>query len=189
MHGRERVWASLTLCLCWIAIAADRVMAGRPGELLWTCYVAVAMMALSALAGRSRPLAAGLLFHAAVGAPAYGLQVLVTGQATPAAVLAHVLPVAVGARIIRSAGYPKHTLPGALALHAACWSAAWLWTDPRFNVNLAHKLWPPLLPQFEDAVLARGGAVLAVCLLLWAGDWLVRRLLHPRAGLASPADL
>ena len=161
---------TLGLALCWLAIAADRLGADRPGDLWWAWYVAIAVMTASALAGWARVFAGALLLHLAVGAPAYALQVAVTGQAEAAAVVVHLLPAMLGVLAIRHRAWPRGALPMALGLYLMCRGAAWGWTDPTHNVNLAHHVWHPMRRMLANTPLAQLGEVVAIGVLLTIGD-------------------
>ena len=116
---------------------------GTLGEMLYTCHVATATLALGLLTRRHALVAAGFLFHLGLGFPAWILDAAFASGTIPSSVAVHVLPLLVGGLEVRRRGLPARSflLAGLLYPVAALLSLGL--TDPALNVNLVHAPWGP----------------------------------------------
>ena len=192
-------WAMLA------ALALHAVSMGRANltELLWSCHVASTCLALGILFGSRTAVAAGFLFHLAIGFPAWIVEIVVTrgtfGAATvewnlvATSTLVHLLPIAAGVAWL---GFPRNPLPRpsvALAwlIQVGMILPSRLFTPPEFNVNLAHGVWPPVSGAFPRLWLFQAvfSLVCLASLLLVAGiiHWRFRAFSPPKAGSAAAA--
>ena len=93
---------------------------------------------------RNSLVAAGFLFHAAIGFPSYLIDVIATRTTTVTSVLGHVLPVAAGIAYFKKEGYPEQSIFLAWLIWPAMIIIGYFCTVPELNVNLSHAVWPPL---------------------------------------------
>ncbi len=128
-------------------------------------------------------MAAALLFHLAIGFPAWLVQVIVTrgtfGGATlvphllATSVVVHLLPIVTGIACLGRARLPKIALAAALAMQIVPVLLSRFATPPDLNVNLAHAPWPPVaaaLPtvfRFQLAESAAAVVALAIVFAMW----------------------
>jgi hypothetical protein len=151
---------------------------GLLDEMLWACHVASLLIAVGIFFRKLTLVAVGTLFHAAVGLPAYALDVITLGQTTATSVLVHVLPPLAGAFTLKhQAPWPGIVAHLTTAFYFALILAARLFTEPRLNVNLAFAPWSALeeTPWAWTGWLANTAYVIVVTPF---ADRALRRVLH-----------
>ena len=138
------------------ALALHAWSMGRPNlpHMLWSCHVASAVLAIGLLLNRFKLVAAGFLFHLAIGFPAWLVEVAVSrgtfgaSAVTPrvfaTSILLHSLPLFAGALYLRRRPIPAGSLALAWLFQVAMVPVSRWVTPPELNVNLAHALWRPL---------------------------------------------
>lgn len=170
-------WALVVLGACALH-AAHKLQHGLLAEMLWACHVASLAIGLGILAHQTWLVAVGTLFHAAVGAPAYLLDVIVLGTTTFSSVLIHVLPPLAGVMVLRRAApWPPWTPLAAGSLYLVLLPISRWCTDPALNVNLAFRPWPPLAGLSAAPWPSWLANIAGMALLLPLVDgWLRRRL-------------
>jgi len=136
-------WSGL-LVLIAVGLHALTRDEGRLQDMLWACHVATTLMGLGLLAGAPRVVAIALLFHVAIGCPAYVLDLIVSRTTTPTSVLVHVVPLAFGGYSVRRSGLPPRATLIAWIGWLALQPVSYVLTDPALNINLAHAAWEPI---------------------------------------------
>ena len=138
------------------ALALHAWSMGRPNlpHMLWSCHVASALLAIGLLLNRKTLVAAGFLFHLAIGFPAWLVEVVVsrgtfgasavTPRVLATSILVHSLPLIAGAFYLRRRPIPATGLALAWLLQIAMVPVSRWTTPPDLNVNLAHAMWRPL---------------------------------------------
>jgi hypothetical protein len=174
-------------CVLFAALVLHALVTKLPygllPEMLFTCHVATALMAIGLLANRPALTGIGFLFHLSVGLWAYLLDVCATRTTMPTSVLVHVLPLVFGLREARRKALPRWTPLAAFGLYAILLPLSYFGTPPALNVNIAHRPWPPVarwMPALWITWTLNLTGVL-VSLLFW--DALLRRALGQRAAL------
>jgi hypothetical protein len=158
----------------WLAILKQRQ--GLLEEMLYACHVAAVAVAVG-LVVRSRLLvAAGGLFHLAIGLPAWIMDVLAEGTTTIPSLVIHLTVPAVAIAELRR-GIPRGAFLAAWLGYVVLLVPSYLFTDPALNVNLAHRAWGPLEEIFRDAWLARAANCANAALFLGGASILLRRFL------------
>jgi hypothetical protein len=156
--------------------ATRQLMNDRPGNLLWACHVAVAMVGVGALL-RYRPVVAAGTLVLMVGLPMWAIDVAIGGEFFWTSVLTHFGGLGAGIVALRRlGGLPRaawrHTMLGIVLLIGV----SRLLTSPWENVNLAYHAWGPVADWFPPgpphylSLLAEWGVLLALA------DMAVRRL-------------
>lgn len=170
--------------LGWAILATLAVYAASRGpllpEMLWSCHVATALVGLGLVTGSRRLVAAGFLFHAALGFPGFLLLVVAKQWFSAASAWVHVLPLAAGGAYLRGRELPRSTvLHSWLVLPLMLPISYWL-TPAALNVNLAHGPWGPVAAYFPNRwvfYLLLAMVNLAALLLMRAilNRWLLHR--------------
>lgn len=117
-------------------------------EVMWACYWAAASVGVGVLLHSARLTAAGVIFLAGLGVPAWTVSVLMEGNVEMTSVLMHLMPLAIGLYAVRTAAdVPKYSAPLAWLLFAIPFALAWKFCNPDAMINLSHwSRWPvPLL--------------------------------------------
>ncbi len=119
-------------------------------EMLWSCHVATALVGLGLILGSRRLVAAGFLFHAALGFPGFLLLVAAKQWFSAASAWVHVLPLAAGGAYLRGRELPRATvLHSWLILPVMLPISYWL-TPAALNVNFSHGPWGPAAAYFPN---------------------------------------
>jgi hypothetical protein len=138
------------------ALALHAWSMGQPNlpHMLWSCHVASAVLAIGLLLNRITLVAAGFLFHLAIGFPAWLIEVVVsrgtfgasavTPRVLATSILVHSLPLIAGALYLRRRPIPAASLALAWLLQIAMVPVSRWTAPPEFNVNLAHSVWRPI---------------------------------------------
>ncbi len=148
-------------------------------EMLWSCHAATALVGLGLVAGSRRLVAAGFLFHAALGFPGFVLLVVAKQWFSVASAWVHVLPLVAGGLYLRGRELPRATVFHSwLILPVMLPISHWL-TPEAMNVNLSHGPWGPVAAYFPDRWVfyaALGLANLAALVLMRAilNRWVLR---------------
>jgi hypothetical protein len=151
---------------------------GLLDEMLWACHVASLLIAIGIFFRKLTLVAVGTLFHAAVGLPAYVLDVITLGQTTGTSVLVHVLPPLAGFFTLKhQAPWPGIVAHLTIAFYFALILAARLFTESRLNVNLAFTPWSAL-DASPWAWVAWFGNMAYVVVVTPFADRALRRMLH-----------
>ena len=140
-YAEPALGALLLLALALLVRAKLAAWVGP--EPLWTCHVTSALGGVGLLLRSRRLVALAFLFHVAVGAPAYALDVAVSRTTTWESALLHLLTPA-ATWVVARRGLPCRTWLAAWSLYLALLPLSFLVTPPALNVNLAHGLWSPL---------------------------------------------
>jgi hypothetical protein len=185
-HRTRFLWAALVLAVLALH-AAQKLEHGLLGEMLWTCHVASFLIGVGLLTRRTWLVAVGTLFHLAVGAPAYLLDVIVLRTTTFTSVLVHAVPPLAGLLSLRNAApWPRWTPIAAGSLYIALIPISRWLTEPALNVNLAFTAWPPLAIWSRSPWLTWLGNVAGMALVLPLIDrWIRRWSAPPSAGGAA----
>ena len=145
-------------------------------ELLWSCHLATACLAVGVLLRARTLVAAGWLFHLAIGLPAWLVEIVVTRGTFGAAhldpwlaatsTLVHILPLMVGGAWLWRAGFAISWREAVFAwlIQATMIFLSKPCTPPELNINLAHSVWPALSKSFPRLWVFQLSAC-AVCLL------------------------
>jgi hypothetical protein len=180
------LWAALVLGVLALH-AAHKLEHGLFAEMLWACHVASLVVGVGLLTHQTWLIAVGTLFHLAVGAPAYVLDVIVLRTTTFTSVLVHTLPPVAGLWALRhEATWPRWTPIAAAALYLVLIPISRWLTDPALNVNLAFTPWPPLANLSPSPWLAWLANVAGMALLLPVFDRWLRRW-SARSGASGAA--
>jgi hypothetical protein len=137
-------WLGVLVLLAVGLHALTKAGDGKLAEMLWACHVATTLTGIGLLAGAPRVVAIGFLFHAAIGCPAYLLDLIVSRTTTPTSVLVHALPLAFGGLSVRRSGLPPRAPLIAWIAYLALQPVSYVLTDPALNINLAHAAWEPI---------------------------------------------
>lgn len=140
--------------LGWAILATLALYAASRGpllpEMLWSCHVATALVGLGLILGSRRLVAAGFLFHAALGFPGFVLLVVAKQWFSVASAWVHVLPLLAGGMYLRGRELPRATvLHSWLILPVMLPISYWL-TPAALNVNLSHGPWEPAAAYFPS---------------------------------------
>ncbi len=170
--------------LGWGILATLALYAASRGpllpEMLWSCHVATALVGLGLVAGSRRLVAAGFLFHAALGFPGFVLLVVAKQWFSVTSAWVHVLPLLAGGMYLRGRGLGRATvLHSWLILPVMLPISYWL-TPAALNVNLSHGPWEPAAAYFPDRwvfYIGLGLLNLAALVLMRAilNRWVLRR--------------
>jgi hypothetical protein len=170
--------------LGWGILASLALYAASRGpllpEMLWSCHAATALVGLGLVAGSRRMVAAGFLFHAALGFPGFLLLVVATKWFALPSAWVHVLPLAAGFAYLRGRELPRATvLHSWLILPVMLPLSHWL-TPAALNVNFSHGPWGPAAAYFPDRWVFYAALGLANCaalalMRLILNRWVLRR--------------
>jgi len=181
-RARQRtkfLWAALVLGVLALH-AAQKLEYGLLGEMLWACHVASFLIGVGLLTRRTWLIAVGTLFHLAVGAPAYLLDVMVLRTTTFTSFLVHAVPPVAGLLALRNeAPWPRWTPIAAGSLYVALIPISRWLTEPALNVNLAFTPWPPLAIWNWSPWITWLGNVAGMAVLLPVFDRWIRRWSAP----------
>ena len=150
-------------------------------HLLWSCHFASATIALGLLAGSARTVAAGFLFHFAIGFPSWLVEEIVTWpDVMPTSLLVHTLPPIAAFLYLRgrpeASGLPRGIVVPAWAIYILPVPLARWLTPPELNVNLAHEVWPGFRAIVSSPWTFQLIAIPVALVLLLAADFLLRRV-------------
>jgi hypothetical protein len=149
-------------------------------EVLWSCYWASALIAIGLMIDSELLVAAGFIFQAAVGGPAWTLGMIYYHNVQLTSALLHVIPPLAGLLYIsRMPEIPKAAPAIAWLLHPVSLFASLLWRNEQLNVNFTNAVWPPLagffgLPVFQ-ALLVLTSLLLVLGLSGLLDSWLSSR--------------
>lgn len=183
---RRLLWALVVLGACALH-AAHKLEHGLFAEMLWACHVASLAIGLGILLHRTWLVAVGTLFHVAVGAPAYVLDLIVLRTTTPTSVLIHVLPPLAGLVLLRRGSpWPRWTPVAAGSLYLVLIPISRWLTEPALNVNLAFRPWAPLASLTASPWLTWLGNIAGIALVLpvvdrWLRRWSARQAVDEAA--------
>jgi hypothetical protein len=138
--------------LGWGILATLALYAASRGpllpEMLWSCHAATALVGLGLVLNSRRMVAAGFLFHAALGFPGFLLLVVARQWFSAASAWVHLLPLLAGAAFLRGREIERLTiLHSWLILPLMLPLSYWL-TPAALNVNLSHGPWEPVAAYF-----------------------------------------
>ena len=119
-------------------------------EMLWSCHVATAMVGLGLVTGSRRVVAAGFLFHAALGFPGFLLLVAAKQWFSVASAWVHVLPLAAGWAYLRGRKLPRATVVHSWLILPVMLPISYWLTPAVLNVNLSHGPWGPAAAYFPN---------------------------------------
>ena len=152
-------------------------------EMLWSCHVATALVGLGLIVGSRRLVAAGFLFHAALGFPGWLMLVAAKQWISAASALVHVLPLVAGGMYLRGRELSRSTvLDSWLILPLMIPVSYWL-TPASLNVNLSHGPWEPVAAYFPN----RWSFYLPLALVNVVALTLMRAILNPLLGRTKPS--
>jgi hypothetical protein len=151
-------------------------MHDRPGNLLWACHVAVALVGLGSLVRWRAAVGVGALVLA-VGLPMWAIDVAIGGEFFWTSVLTHFGGLGAAVIALRRLGaLPRRAWWHAMLVVTALIVVSRLTTAPGENVNLAFHAWGPFRQWFPAGpahflfLLAEWGLLLALA------DAAVRRM-------------
>lgn len=169
--------------LGWGILATLALYAASRGpllpEMLWSCHAATALVGLGLVAGSRRLVAAGFLFHAALGFPGFVLLVVAKQWFSVVSAWVHLLPLIAGGMYLKGRELPRATiLHSWLILPVMLPISYWL-TPAALNVNLSHGPWEPAAAWFPNRwvfYLGLGLVNLAALVLMRAilNRWVMR---------------
>ena len=169
MTARGRAVATAALVLALAIHAAPKVAPGRLPEMLWACHVATAAMAAGVALDLHRVVAAALIFHVGMGLPAFLVDAVANRATSLTSVVAHLVPLVVGALAVRPGGVPRGSVRAAWAFWLVMQAVSFAFTPAHLNVNLVHAPWPPLAGAVPTWASILANAVLALGFLAAAG--------------------
>lgn len=170
--------------LGWGILATLALYAASRGpllpEMLWSCHVATALVGLGLVVGSRRMVAAGFLFHAALGFPGFLLLVLATKWFAAASAWVHVLPLLAGGAYLRGRELERATVVHSWLILPVMLPISYWLTPAALNVNLSHGSWGPAAAYFPDRwvfYIGLGAVNLAALALMRAilNRWVLRR--------------
>ncbi len=158
-------------------------------EVMWSCYWAAAAVGVGMLIHSARLIAAGAIFLAGLGVPAWSVSVLMDGRVEITSILMHVIPLALGLyAVLRVAEIPKYSATLAWLLFVVPFALAWRFCDPAAMINLSHwKRWPipELIPHtwlFYAVVL--GGSMG----MIWLAAFRIQTMVNCNAAREVASD-
>ena len=155
-------------------------------HLLWSCHFASAIIALGLLAANARAVAAGFLFHLAIGFPAWLVEEILTWpDVMPTSVLVHTFPPLAAFLYLRRSGLPRGIVVPAWAIYILPIPLARWLTPPELNVNLAHSVWPGFRGIVSSAWTFQLIAIPVALALLFLADAILRRIFRGQWAVAS----
>lgn len=146
-------------------------------ELIWICHPAALVLGLGLLFKRPSWVGVGFIFHLCVGLPVFMFNFVLTGDTTWTSFLEHWMCPIAGAWGVWRLGLPKHAHWVAWSLLVSLIVVARLFTEPRLNINLAHRVYGPLKPYFPNHWVYVGLNMLAALAVLWCVARLIRLVL------------
>jgi hypothetical protein len=160
--------AALVALSAYAAHVTRQLINDRPGNLLWACHVAVALVGVGALLRLRGAVAVGTLVLA-VGLPLWAIDVAVGGEFFWTSVLTHFGGLGAGLIALRRlGGLPRLAWRHAMLAVALLIAISRLATAPAENVNLAFRAWGPFTAWFPEGpshfffLLAEWGLLLAL---------------------------
>lgn len=149
-------------------------------EMLWSCHVATALVGLGLVTGSRRLVAAGFLFHAALGFPGFLLLVAAKQWFSAASAWVHLLPLAAGGLYLRGRELERATVLHSWLILPVMLPISYRLTPAALNVNLSHGPWGPVAAYIPDRwvfYMALGVVNLAALTLMRAilNRWVLRR--------------
>ena len=119
-------------------------------EVLWSCYWASALIAIGLTVDSELLVAAGFIFQAAVGGPAWTLGLIYRQDMELTSALLHIVPPLAGLLYVSSSRpIPKAAPAIAWLVHPVSLFASLLWRNEELNVNFSSAVWPPLAGFFR----------------------------------------
>ena len=138
--------------LGWGILATLALYAASRGplvpEMLWSCHVATALVGLGLITGSRRLVAAGFLFHAALGFPGFLLLVVAKQWFSAASAWVHVLPLASGWAYLRGRELGRATVVHSWLILPVMLPISYWLTPAALNVNFSHGPWEPVALYF-----------------------------------------
>ena len=186
-NPRYRVLGLLVLIFLMADVAlkdpADRE------EVMWACYWAAASVGVGMLIQSARLIAAGAIFLAGLGVPAWSVSVLMDGKVAITSILMHLIPLTLGLYVVsRVAEVPKHSATLAWLLFGVPFALAWQFCDPGAMINLSHwTRWPipELMPNtwlFYVVVLAGSAG------MIWLAAFRIQVMVNRNAEREMASD-
>jgi hypothetical protein len=175
-------WLGILLLIALALHTRYKLQLGIPLDMLWACHIATLLIAISALTRLHWLAPIGLLFHLAMGIPAYLLDAFATWTTSFTSVLIHLLPALIGWRISRQHGYPINNFWRAVVFVLLSQLLAYFVTPPALNVNLVFAPWGPMAEHFPNIWVYRVFNFLLACSLLFPVHLLLKRVMrsaHP----------
>jgi hypothetical protein len=148
MSDRRYRWLGWGILASLALYAASR--GPRLPEMLWSCHVATALVGLGLVMGSRRMVAAGFLFHAALGFPGFVLLVAAKQWFSAASASVHVLPLAAGGAYSRGRELPRATILHSWLILPLMMPISYWLTPAALNVNLSHGPWGPVAAYFPN---------------------------------------
>ena len=156
-------------------------------EMLWSCHVATALVGLGLITGSRRLVAAGFLFHAALGFPGFLLLVVATKWFAAASAWVHVLPLAAGWAYLKGRELERATIVHSWLILPVMLPLSYWLTPATLNVNLSHGPWGPVAAYFPSRwvfYIGLGTVNLAALALMRA---ILNRVMgHSESNLSEP---
>ena len=119
-------------------------------EMLWSCHAATALVGLGLVMGSRRLVAAGFLFHAALGFPGFLLLVVAKQWFSAASAWVHVLPLAAGWAYLKGRELPRATVVHSWLIVPVMLPISYWLTPAALNVNFSHGVWGPVALYFPS---------------------------------------
>ncbi|UQA59187.1 hypothetical protein [Polyangium aurulentum] len=171
-------WTGLVLLFALVLHAlVVKMPSGLLPEMLFACHIASVVLALGILLRRRDLVAVGFWFHAGVGLWGCLLDAIAAGTTTPTSVLVHVLPLVIGYGELKHREVPRWIPLGAFGLLVGAIVLSYLVTPPTLNVNMAHRVWPPVARIVPSLWASWAANLVLACVLLLVADRLLRRIL------------
>jgi hypothetical protein len=161
-----KYWASVLLLVLLLIETLLKAKAGLLSEMLWVCYPATLMLAIGLLFDVALLSASGFLFHLCIGFPAY-LLILASNEKTDCvSFLIHFLSPVIGLWAWRGKPLPFASSIFAISLVVVFIIMAYFFTAPKLNINLAFKLWEPIVfLGFWQSHIINIGLILSLLLI------------------------
>lgn len=182
MSPRARLALGGAALLGWVVLVVDKALHGLLPEAMWCCAMGQLLLGVGLVAAWPRLAVTGTAWLA------FGVPLWVIGLASGEVMrwpswFTHLVAPVIGVVAARGLGVPRGTwwraTLGLVALQAA---TRWL-TPPRFNVNLAHAVypgWERLFPTYAAYYLFMLACGAAAC---FAAEALLRRVAAPAPGV------
>lgn len=174
------LWA-VAILLALFLHTLYKIHLGILPEMLWACHIASLGIAVSVFLRVPWLAGIGLLFHLAMGIPAYLIDAVATWTTSITSVLVHLLPAFVAWKVIAQSAYPTHNLRNTVIFVLASQVLSYLTTPPALNINLVFAPWGPLVSVFPNVWLYRLFNYGLACLFLLPVHFLLKRYFSRRS--------
>ena len=181
-----RLWLGTIAMVCFAVHALGCATRGVLGDVLWTCHMAVAALAVGLICRSPQAASVGCLWIL-LGTPMWAVDLACGAELIPTSLATHVGGFVVALLTVRAAGLLRGIWWRALLYGAALQQVCRWVTDPSRNINASFEVYDRFRPLVSSyaAYLLLLAVIAGAC--LWGGEVLLRRL-FPRSNAAFWAD-